>query len=271
MHSFSALGPADCNPWINPGIRRIGFTEEPAQFTVAHLLVHGWGVKRETPECKDPPTGDFADWAQELNSLTNEEREQLPRDEDQESVHTPWRDQIYYMWNHVFYDVGNWMSSGYGTRSFVPPGVDVFVIRFPETCGNRAAGVDANGGDEKKKYINPAAIKSWPESEALLAPAYLAPGISVRVETLEPGQAEDAETFHPGDFNHEARYDVWYVKKGLRLKFFVEGTWDEKSAGGLAAIMVWVNMLGDPVPNVSSDVEEDNEGEVGKENDEDVR
>jgi hypothetical protein len=266
---MSTLGPADLTPTINPGIRRIGFAEDFAQFTVAHLLVHGWGLKRDSPECTDPPTGVFAAWSQGINTLSVAEREALPRDEDQGTVHTPWRDQVYYMWNHVFYDVGNWVSGNYGTGRFNPPGINVFEIRFPALHeGGNGNGNGSGDGDAEQKTAAksgrlPVSAKVWPESETLLAAAYLAPGISLRVETLEPGQSEDEETFHPGDFTHGDRYTVWYVKKGLQLRFFVDGTWEEESVGGLAAVMVWGAMLGERIVDEESEDDEDDAEDVG--------
>ncbi|KAL2787201.1 hypothetical protein BJX66DRAFT_311446 [Aspergillus keveii] len=269
MHSMSTLGPADLTPLISPGIRRIGFAEDPAQFTVANLLVHGWGLRRENAECTDPPTGDFASWSQSINTLSVAEREALPRDDDQVSVHTPWREQIYYMWNHVFFDVGNWVTANYGTGRFEPPGIEVFEVRFPASVvhdgQNGTGNGDGNGDGVAEKNLSrsgilPAASQVWPESETLLAAAYLAPGISLRVETLDPGQSEDEETFHPGDFTHGDRYTVWYVKKGLQLRIFVEGGWEEERVGGLAAVMVWGSMSGERIVYEESEEDDEEEG-----------
>ncbi|KAL3440616.1 hypothetical protein BJX65DRAFT_314631 [Aspergillus insuetus] len=265
MHSMSTLGPADLTPLISPGIRRIGFAEDPAQFTVAHLLVHGWGLRRENAECTDPPTGDFASWSQSINTLSVVEREALPRDDDQVTVQTPWREQIYYMWNHVFFDVGNWVTVNYGTGRFNPPGIEVFEVRFPALHGSEDGnGNGPQGGgdaDKKRSGILPAASQVWPDAETLLAAAYLAPGISLRVETLEPGQSEDEETFHPGNFTHGDRYTVWYVKKGLQLRFFVDGEWEQDSVGSLAAVMVWGSMSGKRVVYEESEDEEETQGD----------
>jgi hypothetical protein len=249
MHSISKLGPGDLTPFPDPGVRKIGFEEDPSQFTVANLLVHGWSVQRSTSECNNPPSGDFNTWAKEVGPLTLEEREQLPQNPDTKTCHTPWRDQIYYMWNHVFYDVGNWMSSMYGTRSFQPPNTEVFALEFPTSHAN---------GDGGKI---PAATKVW-DAETLLVPAYLAPGVSLRVETLNPGQ-EDGEPFHPADFEHGDRYTVWYVKKGLQMRFYVEGDWDQ-SADGVAAVMVYGNMLGEPLEIVDEEGAESEDGEDGE-------
>ncbi|KAJ0422966.1 hypothetical protein BJY00DRAFT_310567 [Aspergillus carlsbadensis] len=260
MHAISTLNLGDLTPTITPGIRRIGFspTDDFAQFTVTHLLVHAWGLQRSSRECTDPPTGDFATWSESINRLSVAEREALPRDDDQVTVHTPWREQVYFMWNHVFYDVGNWMSVNYGVCRFEPPGVEVFVVEFPARDeGRNANGNGAGDAESKESGRLHASTKVWPESETLVAAAYLAPGISLRVETLEPGQSEDEETFHPGDFTHTDRYTVWYVKKGLQLQFFVEGEWEEERVGGLAAVMVWGGMRGEPVVYEESEDDED--------------
>lgn len=134
----------------------------------------------------------------------------------------------------------------YGTRTFKPPNTDIFALEFPTSREN------GDGGRV------PAATKAW-DAETLLVPAYLAPGVSVRVETLNPGQ-EDDEPFHPAGFEHGDRYSVWYVKKGLQMRFYVEGEWDQ-SADGVAAVMVYGSMLGEPLEIVDEDSEDDEEDE----------
>ncbi|KAJ5159916.1 uncharacterized protein N7482_006920 [Penicillium canariense] len=243
---MTRLGPGDLTH--SPGVRKIGFEEDPPQFTVAHLLVHGWPVQRSTSECNDPPNGDFNTWTKEVNLLTRKEREQLPQDSDTKSCHTPWRDQIYYMWNHVFYDVGSWMSRAYGTGTFKPPNTEVFAIEFPTSHEND------DGGNVL------AATKVW-DADTLIVPAWLAPGVSLRVETLNPGK-EDDEPFHPGDFGQRDRYDVWYVKEGVQLRFYVEGDWD-RSADRLAAVMVYGNMLGERLEIEDEESEDSADGEDG--------
>jgi hypothetical protein len=149
------------------------------------------------------------------------------------------------MWNHVFYDVGNWMSAMNGARRFKPPDIDLFAIEFP---------ISHENGDSGKV---PAVTKVW-GSDTLLTPAYLAPGVSLRVETLQPGE-EDREPFHPADFDHEDRYSVWFVRKGLHMRFYVEGDWDQ-STDGVAAVMVYGNMLGQPL-NVLDQESEESKGD----------
>ncbi|KAL4946462.1 hypothetical protein BDV06DRAFT_122428 [Aspergillus oleicola] len=244
MHSIATLGQGTS---LFPRIRKIGFEEDRNQFTVAYLLVLGWTVQRPNQGCTDPPSGDFTTWMDELNSLSGEQRENLPPSEDTTTVHTPWRDQIYYMWNHVFYDVGNWLAGGFGTGTFRPPNTEVFGIGFPLTSNNEAS---------EKEVRALAVTKVW-DADTLLVPAYLAPGVSLRVEAVELGsEGADAEPFHPGNFDHKSRYNVWYVEKRIQLWFYVEGEWDH-GKDGLAAVMVYGTMLGEPLQASDEDSEED--------------
>lgn len=250
MHSLANLGPGDLNPFPTPAIRKIGFEEDGAQVTVAHLLINAWALQRPTPECNSPPVGDFTSWSKEVNKLTPEEREQLPRDPDTKTCLTPWREQVYYMWNHVFYDVGNWMASVYGTGSFQPPNIKAFAIEFP-TRDNK---------DEDKTLS--AMEKVW-DAEALFTAAYLAPGIYLRLETLRPDR-ELEKPFHSADIKHDERYNVFYVEKGTKVRFHVDGEWDQ-SAGGLAAVIVHGTMLGEPRPVESDESDESDEAEEAEE------
>ncbi|KAJ5348890.1 hypothetical protein MYU51_007207 [Penicillium brevicompactum] len=248
MHSFANLGPGELNPFPTPAIRKIGFSEDPAQFTVAKLLILAWPIQRPTPECNSPPIGDFEAWVHEIKPLTLEERDQLPRDSDTNTLHTPWRDQVYFMWNHVYYDVGNWMSSMYGTRSFQPPNIEAFAINFPTHDGE---------SDDGK---TPAAVKVW-DAEALFTAAYLAPGITLRVETLRSDQ-EHGEPFHSADIKHEERFNVLYTKQGIQVRFHVDGEWYPR-AGGLAAVIVHGTMLGEPRQMAEESEESGESGESG--------
>lgn len=163
---------------------------------------------------------------------------------DKHSVHTPWRDAVYYHWNHVFYDVGKFLPQACpDDLCFRPPACETLALDFGNTHG---------------------VVKSW-VSGVLLVPAFIRPGSSVRISIL-PGKnheqiversadhvgvqptpnGADGESIardtlgkeHPlGEFNIENPYEVWYIKAGTTVRFRIESDSNEDE-GGLGAVMV---------------------------------
>lgn len=79
---------------------------------------------------------------------------------DTDSVHTPWRDQVYEFWNHVFYDVGKFLPEACpGQTCHRPPACDI----FDHSIGSKEEGL----------------LKVWDEA-LLLIPTFLEYGISIR-------------------------------------------------------------------------------------------
>lgn len=144
------------------------------------------------------------------------ERRAVPQNPDKEHIHTSWRNEIYHQWNHVFYDVANFLSSvGPGIGHLHPPAHEAFALTYPVADGE----VEAKG-------------KVW-EYNVLVISAHLEPGVSVRMSTVK----EDGQEKTLGTFNVSTTADIWYIKKGTSVRFFVEGEY-ENVRGGVAAVLV---------------------------------
>jgi len=144
------------------------------------------------------------------------ERRAVPQNQNKEEIHTPWRDEIYHQWNHVFYDVANFLSSvGPGIGHLHPPAHDAFALTYP---------VAADEWEAKRKV--------W-DYNVLVIPAHLEPGVSVRMSMVK----DNGEEQTLGTFNASTTAEIWYIKKGTNVKFFVEGEY-ENVRGGLAAALV---------------------------------
>lgn len=165
--------------------------------------------------------------------LSDEEREKIPLNPDKKTIHTPWRDSIYYLWNHLFYDVGNFLVNAYDVGHFKLPNQDVFALQFPRPQDNEDS--------ENVRVLT----KVW-ETEVILLPAYLAPGMAVRVETYslgeEGGVVRNVVKLR-GKFTHDKPDQAWYITKGLETRFYIEGEVD-KDSDGLAAFMVYGKIEG---------------------------
>ncbi|KAM6492978.1 hypothetical protein JOM56_011112 [Amanita muscaria] len=208
---------------VCPIFRSADFSEDAPQILVATQLRHAWRYD-PTSSGSSSSVGTFM---RENHGRTPEQRAALPVYPDKEAVHTPWRDEVYETWNHVFYDVMRFLrevNDAFG--HFHPPKHDVFALSFPPSDGQET---------ENTRVLT----KTW-DTDILLIPAHLEPGVVVRLETLsqreEDGEKKDVEKIR-GRFSKDNAGEIWYLRKGVEARFFIEGEWD-KSSKGLAAVMV---------------------------------
>lgn len=207
--------------------RKIGFEFDYDQRSVTNAFRHAWTLL--------PPTPDFTvtrKVIRDCHAKTEEEKSQTPRNPDTRTVHTPLRDSVYYMFNHLFYDVGHFTEDLMGIGPFKPPNHDVFAVDFPLP--------DQTGDAGRVRALT----KVW-DTDVLVVPAYLAPGVAVRVETatiVEDGVVKDKVTERE-KFSHNQPGHGWifYIVKGVETHFYVETTGDVE-VDGLAAVMVYGKM-----------------------------
>ena len=132
-----------------------------------------------------------------------------------------WRDSIYHMWNHVFYDVMNFLPEvNCSVGHFHPPSHDAFAVDYPTAHGRNVA----------------VAKKKW-DTNTLLIPAHRAPGVSVRATVNESNEDETLEK-ELGTFDGLNPTEIWYVRKGVDVNIYVEGDF-EKDRQGVAAVTVY--------------------------------
>ncbi len=198
---------------LDPRFCTVNFDDSPCVVLVSKHLRYAW------PALPSEETS-IPQFVKASHERSEEDRERVPLDPDVESLHTPWRDRIYHNWNHVFFDVMNFLPEvNCSVGHFHTPSHDVFALIYPKPQ------------DETPNVVS----KSW-GTNLLLIPAYRASRVSIRA-TVE--QSTDGHTSEKGlgTFNDSNPTEVWYVRSGVEVKFFVE-TDLEKDCQGLAAVMV---------------------------------
>lgn len=219
-------GEWDLGDIANVSLRKVGFEQDPHQWTAVKSFRLAWTLL--------PPTPDSSDVSAVLKNhyrLSEEEQAQAPLNPDTTTVHTPWRDHVYYIWNHLFFDAARFLKSLYEVGDFKPPNSDAFGLEFPQPEEGE------EGGNVR------VLTKVW-ETEVMVLPAYLAPGVSVRVETRETKKENGAtpdDIKARGKFTHEKPGQVWYLNKGLETWFYIESEADV-NVDGLAAVLVYGKM-----------------------------
>ena len=124
------------------------------------------------------------------------------------------------MWNHVFYDAMKFLLEGKSiVGHFHPPSHEVFVLNYQKPQDGTLGVV----------------CKHW-DTNVLLIPAYRASKVTIRV-TGEQSIDERTSEMELGTFNDSNLSETWWVKKGVKVRFYVEGEL-ETDCQGLAAVMV---------------------------------
>lgn len=201
---------------MDPSFRTVNFAVEPHVAIVSIRLRYAWHML---------PSEDTTPHSVELFIKGQHERnksdsERVPQDPDLESLHTPWRDSIYHMWNHVFYDVMKFLTQSKCTvGDFHPPSHEGFALKYQKPQDGTLDVV----------------CKSW-DTNVLLIPAYQASKVTIRV-TGEQSIDERTSEMELGTFSDSNLSETWWVKKGVKVNFYVEGEW-ETDCQGLAAVMV---------------------------------
>ncbi len=222
MHSVRHLDGATIEEMLYPKFRIVNFDDEPAIRTVATSLRDAWPILPGEPAEEGADASALGAFLRAHRTVS--ERQQAPRNPDKDTVRTPWRDEIYHMWNHVFWDVGRFLAEvGPGIGEFHPPAHEVFVVDYPSSAG----------GDGKGMAVR----KVW-DTNVLLLPAYLEPGIRVRFSSGGVERQDGMVEKVLGTFDGENTAEIWFVMAGLEVNIYVEGEY-EGGRKGVAAVLVY--------------------------------
>ena len=166
--------------------------------------------------------------------------EDILLDPDTSSVHTAWREEVYFVYNHVFWDVSRFLGEAAGrgvVGHFHPPRHEVFALgRGRDGDGAESKRADGNDGDDAADKEGVKTMQ-WPIN-ILLIPAYLAPGVKVRVTAADRPKQDGADDEGPAPADEELGVwdgtndmEVWYLRAGLEVKFAVERKSESESLG----------------------------------------
>lgn len=214
MHMLRHLDSADPSELLHPAFRTISFGGDRAMITVSTYLRTLWTAA--PPD--DTSVTSVSTYMKSIDHLSQEEREAQPQSLETRDVHTPWRDSLYYLWNHVFVDVANFLQeAASGIGYFHPPSHEALGLCFAQakTEGNVAP-----------------LVKSW-DTNVLLLPGYLASGVSLQGVVCYQGEIEKPlGVFH--ELNHA---DIWFIRKNVTIKVHMHAA-STADPADLAAVLV---------------------------------
>jgi hypothetical protein len=166
--------------------------------------------------------GDVGSFVMQARKKSDDEIAALPKNPEQNSVHTEWRDKVYHFWNHVFYDVGNWLSSQFsstdGVSHFQPPSTEAIGLEFPASSAN-----------DSGTHI-------W-DRDVFLVPAHVHTGVSLRLLAVDEATPPEVPETSAERFDNWSQGDIYYVRRQTKVRFVVEGEPTE-AGSDLAAVVV---------------------------------
>jgi hypothetical protein len=225
MHYVRSMEGATLAEQMNPSFRKVSFDDEPPIVTISTLLCDAWiSLPPEVPS-----TQKLGTWMTTYSKKTSDEKAATPFAED-DNVHTTWRDLIYEMFNHVFYDVYQFLSEACMLEGeFVPPSQEAFALRYP---GDSSSSSDAGAIMDR----------SW-DVAVFLIPAYVAPDVTVQAFRLQDRYGDYGEEGKELDhFNAFSRsgHEIWYILPGTNVRFVVkqDAAKGRTIGGSTAAVMV---------------------------------
>lgn len=155
------MGPIQCGP---NDIPQYGFDVDGPQITATIYFRKAWKFLPPTPDTINVE-GDFSN---KYANHTDEEWAWLPKNPEMGSVHTLWRERVYYLFNHLFYGAASFLVGMYGRDSvghLHPLNLEAFGLNFPHT--------NQTGASESENVS--LCTKTW-ETGLLLILSYLTLG-----------------------------------------------------------------------------------------------
>lgn len=220
MHTVRTLD-GSLRDILDPTHRIVNFEDDGAIVLVSTHLRYAWTA---LPPTEDPTADSIGKFIKANHDLSDDQRNNaVPQNSDKDTIHTHWRDQVYHQWNHVFHDVTEMLMEVGVVGHFHPPNHDVLAVEYP-TLGE---------GEGAASTI--VMTKTW-ETNVLLIPAYLDPGVSVRatIVGIDGVRTQAEETI--GTFDASNPTEVWYIRSGVDVAFYIEDD-SRKTREGEAAVL----------------------------------
>ncbi|KAF8422569.1 hypothetical protein EV426DRAFT_535248 [Tirmania nivea] len=192
-----------------PPFRTLHFEKYSAMVRMSSLLRAAW--------LAEPSPAGLDSWMLSCANQSSNGDQATSDISNPSELHTPWRDEIYYNWNHVFHDGFSFLQEAVcGIGGFHPPSHDILPL-----------------SSQREGPLQ----KVW-NTNVMLIPAYLAPGAQVRMFSAE----KDAEGKRKelGKFNGKNTTELWFLLKGNEVLLEVEEGTGPAREGPVAVLAVGI-------------------------------
>lgn len=238
---------------LSPPLRHVNFGGDNAVRTVSTRTRQAWLLLPDVAEDGesalnyDQPNQTFGKLARGLQDKSEDEIATF-HNPDTATIHTALRDTAYWMWNHVFWDVSNFLGEvNCATGSFKPPAHSVIPVNYED---------DTRQEGELGRLVRVHEMEL--DCHILIAPVFMDAGVTVRLLfradapptiteeeiaghehsiTFDASELQrvDAANIDGGFYNEQS---IYWVKTGRKASVYLGGDYG-KPRSGLAAVLVF--------------------------------
>ncbi|KAK7223143.1 hypothetical protein V2G26_011146 [Clonostachys chloroleuca] len=243
MHTIRTLSGSTRDEALDPPHRPVNYGDDGAVRTVTTRSRQIWLCRPEAFDFDDgtfsnPNPGEaFGRIVRFIQGLPDEELAAL-KNPGTSSVHTPLRDMVYWMWNHVFWDVARFLSEvNCNTGTFRPPAHEILAINYPETP------------IEVGRMQRVTQLQS--DRNIMMGAVYVAPGVRLRFLVGQPDRGSFMASEYDSDaFGADVLVDatevtgcynepyVHWIRRNRNIQVFLEGQ-PGQPKGELAVVFVY--------------------------------
>jgi hypothetical protein len=199
---------------LDPIVRIIGFSDEPAVRTTTWLLRQAWLA---SPPSETIDKDCVAQFMKEISRRDTRAINESERDPDVDNINTPWRREIAVFWKHVFADTVRFLDAATAASGHMRSH-DLFQIYYPETIGS------------------PSSRNKMFDTNVLLIPTFVDPDITLRI-TRDKSTTDGAiveQKVCTFDLAKKPN-TICFLRRGFAFNFYVDGE-QNKSEQDTAAV-----------------------------------
>ena len=215
--------------YLSPLFLIVNFSDSFFDVTVSTHLRHAWTA---LPTSESPTDETVISFAKANHALTPDQRRELiPQNEDKDTINTSWRVVVLEHWIPVFAHVSVLLKQDVGPGIGHLRAYDVFAIEYPSLFSDKRLEVK----EVEDMMVGKMTTKVW-DTNVLLIPAHLEPGVSLRTTILQINEDGNLEEGELGTFSEASPTECWYVRRGVVVHIYVEGD-HKRDCEGIAVVL----------------------------------
>lgn len=211
---------------MDPDVTEDATEEEQENLVLANVERSRDVVKQEKDD------GGLEDEISNIEGETVEANTTPDSDQEEENrdlyILSDWQLALLAFWNHNYYDVMQFLPQiGMGIGHFHPSSHSSLLIPFPSQTRSTSLLIPDSSPLPKTNPANPPqqpVLTHTFSTNTLLIPAYLSPGVTLRMTTSSNIPPNTSSSPHDilGTFSASNKTEIWWLRQGVEVSFYLD-------------------------------------------------